>query len=81
MNRKSQIKKKIVYFLQGSISLNCLFAPTMCFCFPQNYHQQYFLACNLAHIFPPGKQKNIPLCLSLLQKMPNCSPVSAHVIL
>lgn len=47
-----------MYFQQGSSSLNYTFAPTVYFCFPQNYHQQYFLACNLAHIFFPSWKQN-----------------------
>lgn len=47
-----------MYFQQRSISLNFPFVPTICFCFPQNYHQQYFLACNLAHIFFPSWKQN-----------------------
>lgn len=47
-----------MYFQQGSISLNYPFAPTIHFCFPQNYYQQYFLACRLAHIFFPSWKQN-----------------------
>lgn len=47
-----------MYFQGGCISLNYPFAPAMCFCSPQNYYQQYFLACNGVHVFFPSWKQN-----------------------